>query len=81
MTTKVEVAPAFIEVLLAFWYDPNARERDWSPGQVEFISRLESRGILTRHYDGRLGCNPDALKPYIIAVCAVPLPIQQWVIP
>ena len=71
-------SPVEIEVLLAFWYDPNADMRDWNPGQHEFISRLLNKGMLKRApSDGRIEGNHEALALYIEAITDIPLPQQR----
>lgn len=74
--------PTEIEVLLAFWYDPNADLRNWNPGQRDYIRRLINKEILSffNHAgDPRIGANRPALEPYIEVITSVPLPKRKTV--
>jgi hypothetical protein len=72
------MSPAQIEVLLRFWYDPNATKHPWSPFQRDYIRHCVHVGILT---DSAVCITPnhDALRPYIDALCAVSEPFQKAV--
>jgi hypothetical protein len=79
------MSPLKIEILLHYYclsgdYDI---ERLGAPAQSSAVAEFIELGLL-RHserpgqkYEGVSG----ALKPYVEALCAVPLPQQQWVIP
>jgi len=79
------MSPLQVEILLHYWYCPDDFTLIWEGGAAhkEFCEELVRLGILRRNGSGSnfYTANMEALKPYVDAVLAVPLPVQVWVIP
>ena len=75
---KHELSPTEVEVMLRFWYDPEPGKYRWNPVQINFIEELINRGILERIEVDIIPVE-DALRAYVEAICAIPLPKQVWV--
>jgi hypothetical protein len=58
---------------------------NWLETHVQIVRRFLDLGLLISHTgaDGlqRIGQNEEALRIYMAALAAVPLPVQQWVVP
>ena len=58
---------------------------NWTPTHHEIVQRFVDLGLLIRHHgaDGlqRIRANDEALRVYLAALAAVPLPVQRWVVP
>ena len=70
------MSPIEIEVLLRFWYDPNASRYPWNPIQRDYIRHCVHVGILT---DSAVCITPnhDALHVYIDAITSISEPFQK----
>ena len=79
------MSPLQVEILLHYWWSPSDFElhSEGSAAQKEFCEELVRLGILSRVTGGTnfYTANKEALKPYVEAVLAVPLPVQVWVVP
>lgn len=79
------MSPLQVEILLHYWYSPDDfnLHHEGSPMRKQFCDELVERGILSKATGGTnfYTANTEALKPYIEAVLAVPLPVQVWVMP
>lgn len=76
------MTPIGIKILLHYWCSPDQfRDGDFSPPVVsELLSDFVDAGLLKGN--PRDGYEPtEALGVYVEAVCSVPLPMQQWIIP
>jgi hypothetical protein len=82
MSTETR-SPLFIEVALHYWYSPTqwAEGHINSPASREIHERLYHAGLLETDVVGKYMCVREAMKPYVEALCAVPLPKQVWMIP
>jgi hypothetical protein len=58
---------------------------NWLETHVQIVRRFLDLGLLISHKgaDGlqRIGQNEEALRVYMAALAAVPLPVQRWVVP
>jgi hypothetical protein len=58
---------------------------NWTSTHHEIVQRFVTLGLLIRHpgEDGlqRIRANDEALRVYLAALAAVPLPVQRWVVP
>lgn len=72
-------SPAFIEMALRFYYDPN-----YAPGikgnQAGYIDDMIAGNLLTVDDVGGYAVNAPALKAYVEALGNVPMPVQEWVV-
>jgi hypothetical protein len=75
-------SPLEIKIALHYWcssepYDgPEAN----SPAFSQITATMCSRGLLVMRNGGLDGVH-DVLKVYVETLCAVPWPVQMWVIP
>ena len=73
-----------IEVLTHYYCTPGDFPRMDAPAVKEAINKFVNLRLLYACPDGEkqlYKANYDALEPYINALCGIPLPVQQWVIP
>ena len=58
---------------------------NWTETHVQIVRRFVDLGLLVSYKDAdgvpRIRQNEDALRPYMAALAAVPLPVQRWVVP
>ena len=83
-------SPLEIGIALHYWttpteYDDGEGEHFWSPAVQDILSRFVSSGYLIHldkpnEYGGTYKAT-DALHIYVDAICAVPFPVQTWIIP
>jgi hypothetical protein len=83
-------SPLEIGIALHYWttpteYDGGASEHFYSPATQEILSDFVSRGFLL-HLDkpneyGGMYRATEALGIWVDALCNIPFPVQQWVIP
>jgi hypothetical protein len=76
------ISPLKIEILLHYYYSPHDHSSA-SPAHREAYDEFVKLGLLRVSakpgivYEG----NAEALRIYVYALCAVPLPERRWVIP
>ena len=79
MTTPLER-----EILTHYWTTQGPPFRGgpatWSDSVGGVMDGLIALGVLVREADGTVRGNEAALKVYMEALAAVPLPVQKWVI-
>jgi hypothetical protein len=75
------MTPLEIEILLNYHYRDDEPPNADSPAQKEALDNFVHAGILGRRDDGTHWANQRALKLYIDAICAVPLPVRVWQLP
>lgn len=72
-------SPAFIEMALRFYYDPN-----FAPGIKKdasgYIDDMIAGNLLIVDDVGGYEVNDPALKAYVEALGNVPMPVQEWVV-
>ena len=81
------MSPLEIEILIHYYvvvdmdYDPLRLD---APAVKEAIERFLSMNLLEHNIDKNLRCkyvgNMVSLRPYISALCKVPLPVLKWVV-
>jgi hypothetical protein len=80
-TTPIERA-----ILTHYWVSPEPWKRGseyWTPTDSEIVCKFVSLGLLVQtpcDGFGKIVANQDALRPYMEALAAVPLPTQKWVV-
>lgn len=79
------MTPLQVEILLHYWYCPDdfKLHSEGNAGKKKFCEELVRLGILSKASKGTnfYEANMEALRPYVEAVLAVPLPVQVWVVP
>lgn len=77
------MTPLQIKILLHYWAcGDDFRGGDFSaPAVRDAIDHFDSLGLIVRGEKVGYTANRAALEPYVRALEAVPLPVQQWVIP
>jgi len=76
MTTPLER-----QILTHYWLYDKQYDGPDSCVAKKFIRVMVARGILREGRDGIIYGNRDALEPYMKALEAIPLPINEWYVP
>lgn len=75
------MSPTEIEIILHYhWSNQDEPMLDSSPATNEICEILVEKGILNRGSITKYEGNLDAIKVYVNAICAVPLPELKWVV-
>lgn len=74
------------EILQHYWCYPTQWKGGssyWAPAAIRAIRRFVELGLLVPTSGVDVEANPDALRRYMDALAAVPLPVKvtQWIIP
>lgn len=76
------------EILTHYWVSPEPflkGSENWTQTHHDIVNKFLGLGLLRHEDDGtgfhRIRANPEALKPYMDALAAVPLPVKKWLIP
>lgn len=76
------MSPCDIEILLHYWCYPVPHPRADAPAVQESIQRFIDAGIFVRCDHAASGINgTEACRVLVEALCAVPFPVQRWVMP
>lgn len=77
------MTPLQIEILMHYHCRANDyRDGDFSASAVrEAIDGFRGAGLLKDSGRGRIYEPSDGVSLYVEAICSVPLPVQQWVMP
>lgn len=77
------MTPLQIEILLHYHCCPgDYRDGDFAaPAVREAIDGFRDAGLLKDSGQGRIYEPTDGVRAYVDALCAVPLPVLQWVVP
>lgn len=81
----ITMTPLKVEILLHYWYSPEDYdpERIGFPAQQEAIGEFVAAGLIRENLPGsspRYTGNSDALRVYVEAILAVPVPHQEWIL-
>lgn len=82
------MTPIEIDILLHYYVSPEEyRNGDiGAPAVLDALKKFVSRGLIVKRtvpneYGALYEGNSAALKVYVETLCAVPLPVQKWVMP
>ena len=82
------MSPLEIEILIHYYCSPTEyRDGDLgAPAVRDAMREFVTLGLINvlpepNEHGARYRGNSDALKPYVEALCAIPLPVQRWVLP
>lgn len=83
MATPLEIKICLHYYAMVDEYEGGAGSHWYSPAVQEALRRLHQDGLLSFSPSGepRLYDRGPALECYVTALCSVPFPAQQWVIP
>lgn len=85
------MTPYEIELLLWYYYTPIACPKPRNDLFYSTMKHFVDRGLILKgpqiqngitdsEYDKEFHGNADALKVYVDALAAVPLPVQKWIV-
>jgi hypothetical protein len=79
---KQMTTPLYIEIGLHYYTRADEFEHLDAPACVEAIGEFVEAGLLKPTPDGRRKYEPtDGMRAWARALCAVPFPHQQWIVP
>ena len=76
----MNLTPFDVEILLHYYGSSTEHRNADSPAGISALSDFVQKGLIIKRANGTHYGNMDALKPYVDALCAIPLPKQKWTV-